>query len=485
MASASYQGASRSYDELKVVRVPAIGALKFRGTSAAKDQRYVNGFFDVLTDPETQKKQYFFVKKPGYTQTGGIRPPVGNATARGTYSWNGKLYSVWNNKIYSGTTDLGVTLSGSSGMCGFAETRPGVVTQYLGINDGVKLYLIATNDVVTTITVNYPTPNTTDLAYMDGYFFVLKTDGTLWNCDVDTPGTWNIAKFITTQQYNGAGVGLAHQNNIMIVFTDRATAMFYDNANSAGSPLNLYEQAVQQYGCASQNSIAADEQYVVWVSNSGNGGYAVIRMDGIGAFKPISTPPIERMLRAEGTSISACKAVNMRIAGKFFYILHLSSASRTFVYDYAEDLWVEWEAAAGGTVWPIVSVTQHLNKLIVQHTSNGWLYVMDEAVYQDDATNFTVLWRTSRVDFDTVVPKFVRMVDLVCDVQSSTANASLQYSTDDFVTLSTARTFDMSLNRCFGTQFGRHRRTSWQVSYSGNTPCRWEALEFRLRLGQQ
>lgn len=480
-----YQGASRSYDELKIIRVPAIGAMKFRGTSASKDQRYVNGFFDVLTDPETQKKQYFFVKRPGYTQTGGIRPPVGNATARGTYSWNGKLYSVWNNKIYSGTTDLGVTLSGSTGHCGFAETKPSAGTVYLGINDGVKLYLISSSDVVTTITVNFPTPNTTDLVYMDGYFFVLKADGTIWNCNVDTPGTWDVSKFLTAQQYNGAGVGLAHQNNILIAFLDRATAMFYDNANSAGSPLNLYEQAVQQYGCSSQNSIVTEEQSVMWVSNARDGGYAVMRMDGISSFKDVSTSPIEKVLRAEGTSISSCNAFGIRVAGKFLYVLSLSSSGRTFVYDYDEDLWTEWEAAAGSAAWPITAVTQHLNTLVVQHNTNGWLYILSESVFQDDSTNFTVLWRTSRIDFDTNQRKFVRMVDLLCDIQSSTANASLQYSDDDYTTLSTARVFDMSQPRCFATNFGNFRRRSWQVSYAGNTASRWESLEFRIRLGSQ
>lgn len=482
----SYSGASRSYDELKVVRVPAIGALKFRGTSASKDQRYVNGFFDVLTDPETQKKQYFFTKRPGYTQTGGSQPPAGAGVARGCISWNNKLYSVYGTKIYSGTTDLGVTLTTSTGMCGFEFTRPGIVTQYLAINDGVKLFIISTTDVVTTITVNFPTPNTGHLVYMDTYFLVMKTDGTIWNCDTDDPTTWNVAKFITAQQYNGHGVGLLHQNNVLIAFLDNATQMFYDNANAVGSFLTLYEQAVQQFGCASGGSIVSDERYVIWVSNANNGGYAVIRMDGIGTFTDISTAPIERLLRAEGTSISSCYALNIRVTGKMFYILSLTSSGRTLVYDYDEDLWVEWEAAAGNAVWPIVSITQHLNALRVQHATNGWIYVLSESVYQDDATNFTVLWRTSRVDFDTSgTRKFLRMVDLVCDTQATTANASVQYYEDDYTTISTARTFDMSQPRCFSAGWGMWRRRAWQVSYAGNNPSRWEALEFRIRMGQQ
>lgn len=473
----------KQQDEIQVARIPIIGNMLFRGTSASKDQRFVNGIFEVSKNSETQKTHYFFAKRPGLTQTGGAQPPAGSAVGRGVYSWNSKRYSVFGNKIYSGTTDLGVTLTTTTGMCGFASVRPGAGTTYLGINDGVKLYLISTSDVVSTITTNFPTPNTGDLVYMDGYFFVLKTDGTLWSCTVDDPVTWDASKFLTAMMYGDAGVTIARQNNLMVVFLQKSIQFFFDNANATGSPLSNVEQAVQQLGCSARGSVVKDEGSIIWVTNSDTGGHTIYKMDGVTSVKEIATQEIQRVLNSEGTGIAQANAFSARTSGKLLYILSLATAGRTFVFDHETELWTEWEAAAGGAVWPIVSVIEHGNALACQHATNGWIYILNNLTYQDDSTNFTVLARLSRLDFDTTKWKFCKRIDLIGDMQASTTNVSLQYSDDDYVTLSTARTMDMSYPQCFATNLGRFQRRAWQVSYAGNNPLRLEALEVRLRIG--
>lgn len=483
MSFKPYVGASqaRGSQDIETVRISIIGNLLFRGTSASKDQRFVNGYFDVLKNSVTNKTHYYFCKRPGLAQN--IRPPAGAAVGRGLYSWNGKGYSVFANKIYSGTTDLGVTLTTTTGKVGFAAVRPGATTTYLGINDGAKLYLISTSDAVTTVTTNFPTPNTRDLVYLDGYFFVMKTDGTVWSCEVDDPTTWTPSKFLTAQMYGDAGVGLAHQNNLLIVFCSKSIQTFYDAANALGLPLSNVEQYVQQLGCASRDSIANDEGMVVWVTNSSTGGYSVHKMDGVTTVKEIATPDIQRILWAEGTNIANAIGFSCRITGRLFYILKLIGANRTFVYDHQNDLWVEWETAAGGSAWPVVAAYQHLNVLYCQHATNGYIYTFSPTVYQDDSVNFTVLARLSRVDFDTTRRKFVRRFDIIGDQQSSATLVNLQYSDDDYITLSTARSMDMSYAECFATNLGSFKRRAWQISYAGNNPLRIEAFELRVRMG--
>ena len=488
MAEDTFQGTTGTDDsDIKTIRIPAIGSLLYRGTAASKDQRFVNGFFDVFKNSLTEKLSFYFNKRWGLTQTSGRQPTGGAATARGCYSWNGILYSVYGTKIYSNSTDLGVTLTSSTGLCGFAETRSGAGTRYLGINDGIKLFLISTTDVVTTVTTNYPTPNTRDLQYMDGYFFVLRNNGIHYHCTVDDPVTWDVTKFLTAQMYTAdidkAGIGIARLANYLVQFSDKHTQLFFDNANAAGSALSNYEQAVSQIGCASTDSIEQQEDRVIWVSNLGKHGYGVHMLSEAGGVKDVATPAIKRILQAEGTSISTCVALTVHQGGHTLYVLNLDGANRTFVYDYTSDLWVEWEAAAGGAKWPIVASCQHLNQLIVQHATNGWLYVMSPTIYQDDSVNFTVLMRFARVDFDTNQYKFQKSFDVICDIQASTTNVSFQYSNDDWVTLSTARTLDMSLSRVFATNLGMFRRRSVQLSYTGNNPFRVEAIEFRVKLG--
>lgn len=467
--------------DIQTVRIPIIGDMLFRNATASKDQRWVNGYFDVFKNPATNREHYYFTKRAGTSQN--IRPSGTSGTGRGVYYWKGAIYSVIGTKIYKNSTDLGVTLTTSTGRCGFQETRPGATTQYLCVNDGVKLFCIATSGAVTTVTVNFPTPNTTDIVYFDTYMFVLDANGNLFNSAVDDPTSWSASNYITSQMYNSIGVGLAHQNNYVIVFGDGHFQMFYDNANASGSPMNNSDILVQQLGCAAQPSIVSSSTTTVWVGNKKVGGFSVYRIDGVTKADRCSTDAIDRILTLEGSSISAANAYQIKISGHDFYILNLTSSNRTFVYDMDTNIWFEWEIATGGTAWPIVSAVQGAAGPIVQHTTNGWIYNLADTVYQDDSVNFTVLARFGRIDFEDNRRKFVQRVELIGDVQATSALALLQYSDDDYVTLSTARSIDMSFVRQYAPAMGNFRRRSYQLSYTGNTPCRWEALDLRIRMG--
>lgn len=470
-----------SIPEIQTVRVLFCDPPTYRALSASQDQRYVNGYFDPIRNQTKQDVTFYFTKRPGMALLS--NPGGTTGTGRGCYSWNGKLYSVIGNKIYSGTTDLGVTLSGSSGLVGFAETRPGASTQYLGINDGVKLYLISTTDVVTTITSNFPSPNTGDLVYMDGYWFVLTSTGAVYCCNIDDPTTWDPSKILTAQMYPGAGMGLARQNNYLLIFTDKSIQAFYDAGNAAGLPLSNSESAVQQIGCASGGSLGATENTVFWVSNTKAGGYSVWRMDGTAQIKEIGISPINRILSAEGSNITSCRGQVFRTGGGLFYLLTLVGANRSFLYDTDLDVWCEWTDTSGSK-YPIMSFTQHNNTLVGQHYTDGKLYTISPTVTQDNGVNFTVSARTRRIDFDTIKRKFCSRLDIIGDVQSSTTPVSVQYSDDDYQTTSTARTLDMSVTRPFSrSPWGNFRRRSWQVSYTGANPFRVEAIELDVRLG--
>ena len=470
--------------DVETVRIPLLGSPGNRSVSTAKDQRFVNGYFWEIKNPITGKAVYHFVKRPGLAQSS--RPPAANAVGRGIYSWEGSLYSVFGNKMYKDGVDLGTTMDTTTGLCGFAETRPGASTQYLGINDGEDLYLISTVGVVSKISgpTTFPSPNTGELLYADGYWFVLKqaTVG-LYNCNLDDPTTWDPTKFITPQMYNKEGVGLARQNNLILVFTENAFQAFYDNANATGSPFSNYESAAQQVGCIGTDTIVHDEGDVFWVGSSFTGGNTVWMLSGITDTKEIATDQIRLLLGAEGANLTSAYATLVRTSGKKLYILTLPTTGKTLVYDTMLQIWTEFEEAGGSAEWPVVDFAQHLQTLYAQHPTNGRIYTLGPSTYQDDSTNFTVLARFGRLDIDTMRRKFVKSYELIGDKQASTTNVDFQYSDDDYNTYSTARVFDMSQTRPLLTRGGSFRRRAHQLSYAGNNPLRIEALEMRYRLG--
>lgn len=544
--------ASRQIEDIETARIPILGSPGNRGTDQSKDQRFVNGYFWEIKNPITGKAITFFVKRPGLVAN--IQPSGGAAAGRGVYGWKGSLYSVFGTKLYKDTADLGVTIRTTTGLCTFAETRPGATTQYLCMTDGTDLFCINTsgnvvvlnnkaitsssmasptvitatahgletgnrivirghtgstpsiNGTVYTVTkitadtfnINetvtiagtggtigiFPSPNSSQLLYVDGYIVTMKpADLGIYNCELDDPLSWDLAKFITPQMFNGAGIGIAKQNNLILAFSSKSVQAFYDNANATGSPFSVYESATQQVGCASVNSIADDESVITWVGNSFTGGNTVYKMEGVTGLDEIADDRVRLLLDAEGSGITSASGVYIRIGGKRFYVLTLYTNLRTLVYDYDIKIWTEFESASGG-YWPTVaSIVETDQTVVTQHPTNGWLYVVRNTAYQDDGVDFTVMARFGRLDLDTGRRKFVRSYELVGDKQSTTTNVLFQYSDDDYTTLSTARTFNMNQNRPLLTRGGSFYRRAHQISYTGSNPFRVEALEMRYRLG--
>lgn len=538
--------------DIQSIRIPILGESLARGTSSSKDQRFINVYFDVLVNPITNKSTYFCTKRPGMSQN--IRPPAANGTARGSYSWRGSIYSCYGTQLYKGTTNLGVTLTTSTGQVSIAETRPSATTPVLAVSDGVSLYVISTADAVTvlnnvaitsssvanptvittatnhglttgnqviirghtgetpditgtlytvtvtglttfTIPVNvtvggtggtlgvFPTPNLVDLVYYDGYLFALKTDGSICNCDLDDPRLWDPTKFILPIMDNGAPIGLTRQANWIIFFGAKWIQGYFNNANATGSPLNNYEQAMQQVGCAARTSIANEENRITWVGASDTGGYTVYVLNGLTDLKDVSDPTLDRILNSETTNITGARGSILRTAGHVFYVLTLPNANRTAVYDYELQMWTEWAGTDGGAI-PILTFLQHSSTLQAQHATNGWIYTVSPTVYQDDSVSFPTLIRTGRMDLDTNDWKFCKRLALVGDQQSTTTPIQLRYTDDDYQNYSTARTLDMvDYNPQTNSPIGRFRRRAWELSYTGANPFRLEALQLWYRLG--
>ena len=334
----------------------------------------------------------------------------------------------------------------------------------------------------------FPATNTGDLEYMDGYWVVAKSDGTIWNCDVDNPLVWDPTKYITAQMYGSSLVGLARNNNYLFALGTNSYQAFYDGNNANGSFLTNAESAVQQIGCLSNDTVAHEENSIYWVGISPIGGYTVWNLDGTANLTDIGTPALNRMFLTENWSSGASFGFTLRVAGKFFYVLSLYTSQRTFVYDPDIKIWVEW-ASTTGTTYPICSVSYDLKNhyLIGQDQSNGYLYDLTDnsgaALINDNGGAFQFLARTKRFDSGNMKRKFCTSLDLIGDTQSSTTNVNVQYSDDDYVTTSTARTLDMSVTRPFAKAWGNFRRRSWQVSYTGANPCRLVGIEIVYSTG--
>lgn len=561
-------------EDIKTVRLPLIGEMNNRGplgtgiltARSTRDQFYQNCLFEELDGADGSKK-YYVTKRPGYSEyydtTAGLSASGGNPRL---FYWKTHYFTVSGPKVFRDTTDLNITLANLFGITnvepvGIDITHPLAATQYLGINDGVALYLVNTagtvlvlnNVVVTSSSVANPSVITTatphglvsgqqvilrnhsgatpaingtaytvtvlttttfsiplnvtvggtggtlgvfpanvgDLVYLDGYWFVIDVEGRIWQSDYNDPTVWNIAKYIINQLGGGekSGIGLCRQNNVLVAFTDSNIQVFVDAANTSGSVLQNIDNAAQQYGCVYRGSIQSQEEATIWITDSRVGGHAVAVMEGLTGVKIVSNEFIQRILTRELRSGGVGPCSLTRIAGHKLYLIPCRLISQcTLVYNFGSNKWVIWTDSSGNSHFPLTdffSAEINGSSQVLGIGNTGIVYQPEFNIdtVQDDGIDFPVVMQTRPLDFDTDTNKFVKSAVLVGDMQSTTTPVSLQYSDNDFLTLSTARTLDMADPHPMATSLGKFRRRGWRLSYTGPNPLRLESIQLKLRLG--
>ena len=241
------------------IPIPFVGSPNQRGTGTG-DQRFINVLFELVKNPVTQEQIVYCVKRPGLSNS--TQPPAGAATGRGLYAWGatGNIYSVFANKIYSGTTDLGMTLAASSGRVWWAERPVSTGAQNLIMSDGADNYNITTGDVATQIDAtddaDYPASNLGPIVYMDGYLFQGLSNGRIHNSDLNSAVAWTSTAFLTADTHGGALEAIHIQKDQIIAFTKNRIEFFFNNGNPTGSPLLRIDQNTAEIGLAAKGSLA-------------------------------------------------------------------------------------------------------------------------------------------------------------------------------------------------------------------------------------
>lgn len=177
----------------KTIRVPLVGNAQQRSTSLDKDQQFINYILETSTNPVTETKKLFLVKRPGISL---YSSPSTAAEGRGIWYFNGYVYSVFGNSLYRNTTFV-QTLSTSTGMCGAIEFPDyddfGRMSLFLA--DGIDAWVIRTNNTIHKVD-NYYLKWAQRTTYEEGDRVVPTTDNGYWYVCTDrgetgtTEPTW-------------------------------------------------------------------------------------------------------------------------------------------------------------------------------------------------------------------------------------------------------------------------------------------------------
>lgn len=453
-----------------------------------KDARLVNMMPELLSSPAPEGKKFVLKSRPGLTAAYTVN--VGEA--RGIYNWLfsgvNYVFSVVANKVYVNGVDT-LTLTTSTGIVGFAEHVSSVAATTLVLVDGVKGYVFTSSTVQTEIvSANFPTPHVPFPIFLDGYIFLAKASTQdVYNSDLDAPLLWTAGSYFSAEMYPDKVVAMSKNNNYLYVIGANSIEYLYDDAVATGSPLGRHQSAVQQFGCVAPGTVVPTDEQVFMVGQTAAGGYTVWSIEGFKE-KEISIPSVRSVLLAEGAALVNATAFSIRVASQKFYVICLTS--RTLVYSLDSQMWSEWASGATSATAFIGTFATDgpTGTPYILNDAGGSIYTMSENVFTDAGTAFRCEIVTEKQDFDSINRKWMSRLAIIGDVPDSIGTDNsiyIEWSDDDYVTWSTARTLSFNYDFPVLRQLGAFRRRAFRIRYSLPHLIRFEGLEVDINKGNQ
>jgi hypothetical protein len=450
-------------------------------TASSADERYINSFL-VSSGP-----QQYVMKRPGFAAS--ITPAAGSVgSALLIWSGNGqKIMSTFgavNSTLYESTTSKGAITGVATAITETVVSD--VPTLVISSSDSTAWYHDTTT--ATKITdAQFPGNNSLTLAgtfaHMDGYAFIMSTNGKLWNSDLNSVTSWTALGFVSANAYPDAGVGcIRHKNNIL-AFGTESMQPFYNAGNATGSPLQRIANATVKVGAINAGSIGQISDIVFFVGSSPQGGTTVYAYDG--GVQRISTPEQDYQLIIAGPN--NISLTTLKFYGRSFVVVN--AGTNTFVYCVEDKRWHVWNSSSP-RLWyrcaGLSSGSQILTYGISDVSTGGKIYVIDPsaAVFRDDSMLYTASVHTLNVDLGDPGRKTWEELRIVADRQATSSLLDVAAADDDnYPNFVYKGTVDLSQPSPVLTRLGSSRLRAWAFSHSSDTPFRMLKAYGRATVG--
>lgn len=451
-------------------RLPLVTEAANRDSSTGKDARMVNCYAE-----RTGEQEYAIYKRPGLLESATYSESA--ATGRGMYNWRGNIYTIFADTLYKDGTSIG-TVS-NAGFYAFSECLG--ATPKLFLDNLTTAYTWDNTTLFTIVDAQFPSNRILGSAYLDATTYVGTTAAVLWASDLDDPQAWDGLNFLTARIEPDRGVAVAKQLVYVIFFKEWTTEVFYDAENASGSPLGPVQGAKVGWGCASARSVQCIDDTLLWLATTRSAQAQVIMMANLKA-EVVSTPAIERLL--DNVVFTNVYSWTLKDEGHTFYVLTSVEANVTLAFDIRERRWSQWTDASGNYLPIIASAATSSNTHLVQHVSNGKVYVMDRTYTNDNGSIITVDLYTPNWDGGLDRRKHLNALRVLADRQQGSL---LQVRHNDYdydpAKWTRYRTLDLGHARPVLTNLGSFRRRAHNFRHQSDTALRMQAVDLQLDIG--
>ena len=268
------------------------GTVSFNGTSVS----------NVLYDKYIDGRLYA-------TQRQGVIRAVDAATfgkelrGRGAFFWDspGITYIVNNDEVTQEYAIPVGNISAGIDPVYFLEVGETLVILDPENNEGWYIDSIAPTILNPISDVNFP-PNQTPAkqlagggASLNSFLYVMDTEGTIYNSNLDDVSTWNALDFITAERYSDTGIFLTTHMDHIVAMCSSSIEFFYDAGYPVGSPLQRRQDVFHSTGALDRKSCFMSGNKVFFIGAEDNSTIGFYQIQQFGLVKR-STYTIDRAL---------------------------------------------------------------------------------------------------------------------------------------------------------------------------------------------
>ena len=462
-------------------RLPLIVEPANRSEDTDKDAKLVNGY----VEHNTKTDEWWVYKRPGllrhFTQKSGV--------GRGVYNWQGDIYAIFGATLYKNGTSIG-TVNTAGGVYRFDSTLG--TTPRLQLGNGLVAYNWDNSTLVQIAGGNFPgntyaTAGVKGWAYLDGTTYVLDQAAYLHGSDtvagMNRPDLWtDLLNILGAQIEPDRGIFMAKQLVYVLALKEWSTEVFYDALNPIGAlPLAPVQGAKINYGCVSADSVQEIDGTLLWLATNRSSAVQVLLLDNL---KPtiVSTKAIERLLGE--ADFSSVASFGIKYEGHRFYGITLKNNNLTLVYDLTDQMWAQW-TDPDGNYFKIVSSTYLPGTgRLLQHETNGRLYLFDSEYTSDDGEIITLDLYTPNFDGGVRRRKQMTMMEFIGD-QTSGSTFQVRVNDADYEAgkWSNFRYVDMSVKKPTLANCGTFMRRATHIRHQSDTRMRLQGIEMQLDIG--
>lgn len=337
----------------------------------------------LVEQAQTKKSPVLLRRAPGISALGSVSGD--SISVRGLNVMGGVLYGVIGTGLYSIDTTDGSTTQISGTIPGSTRVRMSNNGSDLVINldDGSAYeYDGSTLSIINDSTFTGWTGR--DVTFLDGYL-VFRRPGTnqIFNTGLNAT-TFNALDITSADGRPDNAVGLITNNRELVIAKETSSELWYNAANSTGSPFSRSPSGLKEIGCAAGDSLVNQDNAVFMLAND----KTIRRLSSI--WQSVSQHGVEAAIQRM-TSITDCYAIPYWMEGHLFVAFCFPTAGRTFVLDLTTQQWHERDSLGYGA-WRVNCIAEINGKQIVGDRLSGKFGILDPDTHEEWGEAQRVSW---------------------------------------------------------------------------------------------